>query len=62
MKPIEFFKQVRSEVRKVFWPSRKETIMSAVAVLVMVTICSLFLFVSDQILSLLIRLILNLGA
>ena len=60
--PTEFFRQVRSEVKKIVWPSRKETSMSAIAVLVMVVVCSLYLFVTDQVLSFFIRLILNLGA
>lgn len=60
--PIQFFRQVRSEVSKVVWPTRKETIMSAIAVLVMVSVCALFLFLTDQVLSFAIRLILNLGA
>jgi preprotein translocase subunit SecE len=62
VKPVEFFRQVRSEVRRVVWPSRKETMTSAIAVLIMVTLCSIFLFLADQVLSYVIRLILNLGA
>lgn len=61
-KPFEFFRQVRAEMKKIVWPSRKETSMSAVAVFFMVTICAVFLFLTDQILSFIIRLILNLGA
>jgi preprotein translocase subunit SecE len=60
--PFEFFRQVRSEVTKVFWPSRKETVMSAVAVLLMVSVVAFFLFFVDQVLSFAIRLILNIGA
>ena len=62
VKPFEFFRQVRAEVRRIVWPTRKETTMSAIAVLIMVTLCALFLFVADQTLSFFIRLILNLGA
>ena len=57
-----FFRQVRSELTKIVWPSRKETGISAIAVVVMVVICAIFLFITDQVLSLAIRLILNLGA
>lgn len=61
-KPFEFFRQVRAEMTKIVWPSRKETSMSAVAVFMMVSVCAIFLFVADQVLSLVIRLVLNLGA
>jgi preprotein translocase subunit SecE len=59
--PIEFFRQVRSEVKRIVWPTRNETLMSAIAVLVMVSLCAVFLFLADQVLSFLVRLILDLG-
>ena len=61
-KPVDFFKQVRAEARKVTWPSRKETTVSTVAVFVMVFFASLFLFMSDQIIAFVIRLILGFGS
>jgi len=59
--PATFFKQVRSEAKKVSWPTRQETISSTIAVFVMVTLASLFLFAADQILSFLVKLVLGLG-
>ena len=59
--PVEFFKQVRSEVKKVTWPTRAETTQSTIAVMIMVVIASLFLFFADQIISWVIRLILGLN-
>ncbi len=59
--PIEFIKQVRTEVKKVTWPTRAETMQSAIAVFIMVLIASLFLFGADQLISLVIRKILGLG-
>lgn len=61
-KPFEFFRQVRAELGKIHWPSRKETTMSAIAVFLMVTVCAVFLFLTDQVLSFVVRLILDLGA
>lgn len=61
-KPIEFLKQVRSEVKKVTWPTRKETTQSTVAVFIMVTIAAVFLFIADQALAFIVRFILGLGA
>lgn len=57
--PVEFVKQVRSEVKKVTWPTRAETMQSAIAVFIMVLVASLFLFTADQIIAWAIRLILG---
>lgn len=59
--PIEYLRQVRAEIKKVTWPSRKETTVSTVAVFVMVTIAAIFLFVADQVMALLVRFLLGLG-
>lgn len=60
--PVEYFRQVRSETKKVSWPTRKETMISAVAVFVMVLITSIFLFGADQLIAFLVRMIIGLGA
>ena len=59
--PIEFFKQVKSEVKKISWPSRQETTQGTIAVFVMVLIASLFLFLADQIIAWAVGLIFGLG-
>ncbi|MAI62342.1 MAG: preprotein translocase subunit SecE [Micavibrio sp. TMED27] len=59
--PIEFIKQVRNEAKKVTWPSRHETTVSTIAVFIMVFIASVFLYFSDQLISFLVRLILEFG-
>lgn len=53
--PIEYYRQVRSEMKKITWPSRKETTVSTIAVFIMVFIASLFLYLSDQIIALFIN-------
>jgi preprotein translocase subunit SecE len=60
--PAEFFRQVRQEVARVTWPTRKETGVTTAMVFVMVFVAALFFFVIDQILSNGVRLILGLGA
>jgi preprotein translocase subunit SecE len=60
--PTEFYRQVRQEVSRVTWPTRKETSVTTAMVFVMVFIAALFFFVIDQILSQGVRLILGLGA
>ena len=59
--PVEFVRQVRMEMRKVTWPSRKETTASTIAVFVMVILASLFLFAADQIMAVLVRFVLGIG-
>jgi preprotein translocase subunit SecE len=55
---IQFLREVRIELGKVTWPSRKQTIGSTVVVLVFVFVIALFLGVIDIGLSSLVRLIL----
>jgi len=55
---IQFFREVKVELTKVTWPSKKQTIGSTVVVIVFVFIISLFLGVVDVGLSSLVRLIL----
>lgn len=62
LNPIEYYRQVKSETKKVSWPTRKETTVSAIAVFVMVAISSVFLFVADQVIAFTVRLIIGLGA
>ncbi len=59
--PVEFVGQVRSEMKKVTWPSRRETMVSTIAVFIMVTIASLFLYFADQIIAWAVRLIMSIG-
>jgi preprotein translocase subunit SecE len=59
--PIEYFQQVRNEIKKITWPSRKETMVSTVAVFIMVTIAAIFLFLADQVMAFLVRFLLGLG-
>lgn len=57
--PLEFARQVRSEAKKVTWPTRHETTVSSIAVFIMVLIASLFLFFADQIIAMIIRFIMS---
>jgi preprotein translocase subunit SecE len=59
--PFEFIQQVRQETAKVTWPSRRETIITTVMVLIMVTLASLFFFIADQVLGGVVSLLLNTG-
>lgn len=59
--PVQYLKEVKAEAHKVTWPSRKETIASTIAVFIMVTLASIFLYVSDQVLAYLVSLVLGIG-
>lgn len=59
--PIEYFRQVRAEVKKITWPSRHETTVSTIAVFIMVFIASLFLYFADQLIAWLVGLVLSIG-
>ena len=59
--PGQFVREVRQEVSKVTWPTRKETMISTGMVFVMVFLAALFFFLVDQVLSFAVRLIIGLG-
>ena len=59
--PMEFVQQVRREVSKVTWPTRKETMVSTVMVFVFVFVAAAFFFLVDQLLAVLVRLVLGIG-
>jgi preprotein translocase subunit SecE len=58
--PGEFFRQVRAETAKVVWPSRKETLTTALMVVIMTTILGIFFFGVDSAFSALVRGLLGL--
>ncbi|MBN8808222.1 MAG: preprotein translocase subunit SecE [Sphingomonas sp.] len=45
--PVEFFRQVQAETKKVVWPTRRETIMTGVMVLILTLILAVFFFIVD---------------
>lgn len=57
--PLKFAQDVRSEVRKVTWPTRNETVVTTVMVFILVFFASLFFFVADQILAWAVGALLN---
>jgi preprotein translocase subunit SecE len=46
--PGEFLRQVRVETGKVSWPTRKETVTTAVMVLIMTSLLGIFFFAVDS--------------
>lgn len=59
--PAQFVQEVRQEVAKVTWPTRKETMISTGMVFFMVILAAIFFFFVDQILAFGVKLIFGLG-
>ena len=55
----EFLANVKAELKKVTWPSKKDAYASTMVVIVLVLICAVFFGGVDIILSRLIRLVLG---
>ncbi len=49
--PFTFLQQVRAEVSKVVWPTRRETITTTIMTLILVFLTAVFFFFIDQLLS-----------
>ncbi|MCB1386360.1 MAG: preprotein translocase subunit SecE [Nitratireductor sp.] len=60
--PITFLQQVRQEVAKVTWPSRRETMITTVMVFIMVILAAFFFLAVDQVLSYVVSWLLQLGS
>ena len=57
--PGEFIRQVRAETAKVHWPTRKETVSTAIMVLIMTFLLAIFFFGVDAVFSTLVRFLLG---
>jgi preprotein translocase subunit SecE len=59
--PAEFINQVRAEGRKVVWPSREETVRTAIFVAIMMIILSVFFLGIDTLFGAIMRWLLSLA-
>ena len=59
--PAEFINQVRTEGRKVVWPTREETVRTAIFVFILTVILSLFFLGIDSLFSAVVRWLLTLA-
>ncbi len=59
--PGQFIREVRREVSKVTWPTRKETMVTTGMVFIMVFLAAMFFLMVDWFLAQGVRLILGLG-
>ncbi len=58
--PGEFIRQVRAETGKVSWPTRRETVTTAVMVVIMTTMLAIFFFAVDSGFGALVKFLLSL--
>lgn len=47
--PVQFVQQVRAEIGKVVWPTRREVVLTTIMVLIMATVMALFFTLVDLI-------------
>ena len=59
--PAEFLRQVQTEGRKVVWPTREETVRTAIFVFILTVILSLFFLGIDSLFSAVVRWLLTLA-
>ena len=57
--PIQFLRQVKQEVKKVTWPSKKEVTQATIMVIILIAIASTFFFFVDMFFGSIVRSIFN---
>ena len=58
--PGEFIRQVRVETSRVHWPTRKETVATAIMVIIMTLLLAFFFFGVDSVFSTIVKRLLGL--
>ena len=59
--PAQFVRQVRQEINRVTWATKRETMIASLTVFVMVLIASAFFFLVDLLLSNIVQILLGFG-
>ncbi len=57
--PVEFVREVRAEVGKVTWPTRRETMITTSMVFIFVVIAATFFLLADKIIGFAVRTLLG---
>ncbi len=58
-KIVNFFEQVKQEMQKVVWPTRRETVSSAIMIIVFSVVSAIFFFLVDRFFMWIMSLIFN---
>ena len=59
--PVEFVREVRAEVSKVTWPTRRETMITTSMVFIFVVIAAVFFLLADKIIGFAVRTLLGIS-
>jgi len=59
--PAQFVRQVRQEINRITWATKRETMIASMSVFVMALIASLFFFLVDLLLSNVVQALLSFG-
>jgi len=59
--PLQFIQQVRAEISKVVWPTRRETLLTTAMVFVMASLTAVFFFFVDLLIRTGLQLILQMA-
>lgn len=59
--PGEFMRQVQAEARKVYWPSRQETVTTAIFVAIMMVLLAVFFLGIDTVFGWVVQQLLSLA-
>ena len=59
--PAQFVRQVRQEINRITWASRRETMFASLSVFVMALIASIFFLLVDLMLSSIVQFLLGFG-
>ena len=53
--PAKFVRQVRGEITRITWATRRDTLTSTITVFVMVVIAAIFFFLADSLIAFLVK-------
>ena len=59
--PVEFVREVRAEVSKVTWPTRRETMITTSMVFIFVVIAAIFFLAADKIIGFVVKTLLGIA-
>lgn len=59
--PLEFIRQVQAEMRKVVWPTRQETVTTAIFVAILMVLLAVFFLGIDSVFGALVKWLLKLA-
>ena len=59
--PLEFIRQVQAEMRKVVWPTRQETVTTAIFVAILMTLLAVFFLGIDSVFGYVVNWLLKLA-